>query len=252
MEPIVIDDWGRQAKSPVRAGSRACIHFQSDRGCNKGESCGFLHAAGTPKTPNMVSRSPGGVCKFFESPSGCSRGSMCKFNHPGAAPSPKPMTPKTSTSTSTSSPTLGGTSRSCFSFARGRCDAGARCRFEHMISSNPGIILNDAASAMRDKLFGWRGFVTSSLAKMTPQTMRLVYFNLSDIQVTLLIRGAEKAKLFHYFGGDKELFLERTPFQTQYSGKNAVLQLLEKSGTSLMAGERSKKNRFQISTLCFH
>ena len=88
---------------------------------------------------------------------------------------------------------------------------------------------------------------------MTPQTMRLVYFNLSDIQVTLLIRGAEKAKLFHYFGGDKELFLERTPFQTQYSGKNAVLQLLEKSGTSLMAGERSnKKNRFQISTLCFH
>ncbi|KAL5392048.1 hypothetical protein PMIN06_008669 [Paraphaeosphaeria minitans] len=68
-----------------------CTYFDSDRGCNKGKKCTFLHAhtvngLGDTTTVPMEIEAPKYKkkmpCRFFRGPGGCKQGAACTYLHP--------------------------------------------------------------------------------------------------------------------------------------------------------------------------
>ncbi len=94
--------------------------------------------AGKPASPNK------GVCQYYNTPSGCFKGVKCVFAHEG--------------------PARGSPTRSAIAYAGGRPrDTGLRSASAGRGRRAP--VLNDAASAMRSKLFGFRACVMDVLAR---------------------------------------------------------------------------------------
>lgn len=108
------------SRTNTRKETPLCTFFNSSRGCNKGDSCPFVHILPSETETKVESKSTK-LCTFFGTPKGCNKGNACPYRHEVSIIESKSVS--TIPSTSTKLCTFFGTSKGC--------NKGDACPYRH-------------------------------------------------------------------------------------------------------------------------
>lgn len=211
--------------------------FYEKGSCNRGGNCIYSHITETPMK-RVFTPPRKGQCKYFYTQDGCAKGSACTFSH-GVGRSGAigfgGLSPTVS-----KSPSRGGGGGVSSSYSSPSTSSRGRQHHRHVRSPAGGASQvrpkgdQNAAAALRSALFGFRAVVLEAFGRATAhgQEGAMLFRNVDDLHVNLILRGAEKSKWFAYSARPKEICVAATPFYVKgkYQGEKEILRALYHCG----------------------